>query len=65
MFQIVEQAQKNNTNPMELFKQVTKGYSPEQMQNLMNQARNMGFPEDVLKQIQNNQVSTFMFDINI
>ena len=54
MFQIVEQAQKNNTNPMELFKQVTNGYSPEQMQNLMNQARNMGFPEDILKQIQNN-----------
>ena len=54
MFQIVEQAQKNNADPMELFKQVTNGYSPEQMQNLMSQARNMGFPEEVLKQIQNN-----------
>ena len=54
MFQTLEKAIQNKDNPMELFKQVTNGYTPEQMQSLMTQARNMGFPEDILNQIQNN-----------
>lgn len=52
MFQMIDQARQNQDNPMELFKQVTNGYSPEQMTNLINQARNMGFPENVLEQVQ-------------
>ena len=52
MFNMISQAQKNKQNPMELFNQVTSGYSQEQMNNLMAQARNMGFPENILNQVQ-------------
>ena len=51
MFQMLEQARNNNANPMELLKQVTNKYTPEQMNNFITQARNMGFPEEVLKQV--------------
>lgn len=45
---------------MELLKQTTKNYTPEQMNNFINQARQMGFNEDLL-----NQVSTLnSVDIN-
>ena len=52
MAQFLRQANQNNLNPMDLFKQVTKGYNTEQMNNLMTQARNMGFPTDILEKIQ-------------
>ena len=58
MFQVVEQARQNNSNPMDLFKQVTSGYSTEQMDNLFNRARQLGVPDDVLKSIQNNGINT-------
>ena len=51
MFQFIEQAKKNNNNPQELFKEITKGYKPEQMEQLYNKAKMMGIPENVLKQI--------------
>ena len=53
MFQMLEKAQQSKNNPMELFKQVTNKYTPEQMQNLMNTARQYGVPDDVIKQINN------------
>ena len=53
MFQLIEQARKNQSNPMEMFKDVTKNYTPEQMDNLINRARQFGIPEEVLQQIQN------------
>lgn len=43
---------------MDLFKQVTNGYSPEQMNNLFARAKQMGVPDDVLKQLQNNGIDT-------
>lgn len=52
MFQTINQAMQNKDNPMELFKQVTNGYSPQQMNSLMTQARNMGFPNEILEQVQ-------------
>ena len=52
MYQFVNQAMQNNINPMDLFKQVTSKYDSKQMENLINQARNLGFPEEVLKQVQ-------------
>ncbi len=58
LFQVVEQAQRNNGNPMDLFKQVTNGYTPEQMTNLFDKARQMGVPDEVLKQIQDNGINT-------
>lgn len=58
LFQIVEQAQKSNGNPMDLFKQITNGYTPEQMTSLFDRARQMGVPDDVLKQVQNDGINT-------
>lgn len=34
-------------------KQVMNGATPEQMQNVLTQAKNMGAPDEVLNQIQN------------
>ena len=52
MAQLINQASQNNVNPMELFKQVTSKYDSKQMENLMTQARNMGFPSEILEQVQ-------------
>ena len=48
---MVNQAMQNKNNPMELFKQITSNYTPEQMDSFINQARQMGFSEDLLNQI--------------
>lgn len=53
MFQMVEQARKNNKNPMELLKQATQNYTPEQMNGLFERAKQFGIPEDVLEQAKN------------
>lgn len=53
MFQMVEQAKNSNSNPMELLKQVTKGYNDEQINGLFEKAKQFGIPEDVIKQAQN------------
>ena len=53
MFQIIEQASQNQSNPMDLLKQVTGNYTPEQMKNFYNVAQYMGCPNDILNQIQN------------
>ena len=53
MFQVLNNAMKNGGNPMEMFKQMTSNYTPEQMNNLMTQAKNMGFPDDILNEVQN------------
>lgn len=53
MFQIVEQAIQNQNNPMDLLKQVTGSYSSEQMQNFYRTAQTLGFPNDVLNEVQN------------
>jgi hypothetical protein len=57
-FQIIEQARSNNSNPMDLFKQVTNGYSSEQMNSLFARAKQIGVPDAILQQIQNNDIST-------
>ena len=51
MFNTINQAIQNKNNPMELFKQVTNNYTPEQMNNFYNQAKQMGFSEDLLNQV--------------
>jgi len=53
MFQMVEQAQKNQSNPMELFKQITKGNSEEQMNMFYQRIEQMGFSPDVINQLKN------------
>ena len=51
MFQLVEQARANQNNPMELFKQITNGYSDDQMNNFYKQAEQMGFSKDLINQV--------------
>lgn len=51
MFQMVEQAQKNQSNPVELFKQITNKRSPEQMKSFYKQIEQMGFPSDVISKL--------------
>ena len=51
MFQMVEQAQKNQSNPMEMLKQITSKYSPEQMNNFYSQVEKMGFSPEVIKKV--------------
>lgn len=53
MFQRVEQLRQNQSNPIEIFKQVTNGYSNDQMNNFYNQAKNMGFSDDLINQLKN------------
>lgn len=51
MFQFLEQAQKNQSKPEELFKQVTKNYKPEQMEQIFNQAKQFGISDDVINKL--------------
>lgn len=51
MFQMVEQAQRNQNNPLGLFKQITKNNTPEQMENFYKKIENMGFNSDVINQL--------------
>jgi len=51
MFQFLEQAKQNQNNPMDLFKQVTNGYSPQQMQGLFDRAKQMGVPDEYLEKV--------------
>lgn len=51
VFQLVEQARVNQNNPIELFKQVTSKYSPEQMTNFYSQAEQMGFSKDLINKL--------------
>ena len=53
MFQMLEQANQNQSNPLDLLKQVIGDYTPEQTQNFYATAQKMGFPNEVLSEIQN------------
>ncbi|MBR5303425.1 MAG: hypothetical protein IKU37_01195 [Candidatus Gastranaerophilales bacterium] len=53
MFQAVNQAIQNKDNPMELFKQVTSGYDDKTKNAFFQQARQMGFSEELITQAQN------------
>ena len=49
---MLEQARKNNNNPMELLKQVTQNYTPEQVNGLFERAKKFGIPDNILEQAQ-------------
>lgn len=57
MFQMINQAKNNGTNPQNMLKQMMNGTNPEQMQNVMQnvmqQAKQMGCPDSILAQFQN------------
>ena len=51
MFQMYQQARQTNSNPADLFKQITKNYTPEQKEQLFNAAKQYGIPEEVIQQV--------------
>ena len=51
MFQMISQAQKNQSNPEELFKQITKNYKPEQMNMIFERAKQFGIGDDVINKL--------------
>ena len=50
MYQMLNQ---RKDNPMELLKETIKNFNPQQLQGFFQQAQMMGFPQDVLNEIQN------------
>lgn len=50
MFQLIDQAQKNKSNPQELLNEITKNYKPEQMKALIKSAKSFGFSDEQLSQ---------------
>ncbi len=51
MFQMVSQARQNQNNPIEMFKEITSKYTPEQMENFYTQAEKMGFSSDLIESL--------------
>lgn len=49
----IRQAMNNGANPQQLMKQMMGNVDNQQMQQVMTQARNMGVPDNILKQMQN------------
>ena len=52
-YQLLQAASQNKSNPIEIFKQFTKNYTPEQMSELYSLAQQVGYPNEVLSEIQN------------
>ena len=53
MYQQLNQLQKNNANPQYLLKQAIEKVTPQQMKNVLMQAKQLGVPDNILAQIQN------------
>ena len=51
VFQMVEQARKNNSDPMDMFRQITSNYKPEQLNSLFDRAKQLGVPEEYINQV--------------
>ena len=49
----IQQSMNNGTNPQMLMKQMMGNMNNNQMQAVLNQARQMGVPDEILNQIQN------------
>ena len=52
-FQVAQNLMQSNGNPQGLVKQIMGNISPEQKQNLLNQMKQYGCPNDLLSQLQN------------
>lgn len=50
-FQKVEKAMQNRDNPVEFFKQITQGRTPEQMEEFYKKAEKMGFSPEIINQL--------------
>jgi len=67
VFQFLEQARQQKSNPEEIFKQVTNKYTPEQMNALFDRARQFGIGDDIIQKLKNWWYLMFnnILDINI
>ena len=52
-FQMINQARQNQNNPMELFKQATANYTPQQLEGIFTRAKQMGLPDEYIEQVKN------------
>ena len=52
-FQVVQNLMQNNGNPQDLVNQIMLNINPEQKQNLLNQMKSYGCPDNILSQLQN------------
>ena len=52
-FQIAQNLMQNRNNPQDLVNQIMSNISPEQKQNLLNQMKSYGCPDNILSQLQN------------
>ena len=50
MYNLILQAYQKGVNPKDLFNQITMGYTPEQKEDLFNQAKKYGIPENIINQ---------------
>lgn len=53
MYQMVQQAIGSGNNPEQMLKEIKKNASPEQIQAILQQAKQYGVPENILAQVQN------------
>lgn len=53
MYQQVSQLQRSNADPQSLLKQAVNQATPQQMKNVLMQAKQLGVPDTILAQIQN------------
>ena len=51
VFKLVEQARQNQSNPEEIFKQITGQYTPEQKQALFERAKQFGIGDDIINKL--------------
>jgi len=52
-FQVAQNLMQNKNNPQDLVNQIMGSINPEQKQNLLNQMKQYGCPENILSQLQN------------
>lgn len=52
-YKIISEAMQNNGNPQAMLQQMMSNATPEQRQNLFQQAKGYGVPNDILSKIQN------------
>ena len=53
MFQMLSQVSQNQGDYMGLLKQTIGNYTPQQLQNYYSIAQQMGFPKEILSEVQN------------
>ena len=53
VYQLIDEAMRNNGNPTAMLKQMMSNATPEQKEGLFKQAKQYGCPDNILSQIQN------------